>query len=70
MRVVLVCLRVVHCFHHALHFLIELKNPYFISSIMQNVVRSSDIRVSERTPLNSLRLKPFGPIYNELAGEV
>ena len=37
---------------------------------LQEVVRTSDVRVSERTPLNQLRLKPYGPIYNELTGEV
>ena len=36
----------------------------------REVVRTSDIRVSERTPLADLRLKPFDPIYNELTGEV
>ena len=41
-----------------------------LSSLVQEIVRTSDIRVSERVPLNSLRLKPFGPIYNELTGEV
>ena len=39
-------------------------------SRLQEVVRTSDVRVSERTPLNQLRLKPSGPIYNELTGEV
>lgn len=34
------------------------------------VVRTTDVRVSERTPLTDLRLKSFGPIYNELTGEV
>ena len=41
-----------------------------LSSLVQEIVRTSDIRVSERVPLNSLRLQPFGPIYNELTGEV
>ena len=36
----------------------------------RDVVRTTDIRVSERTPLSDLRLKPFDPIYNELTGEV
>ena len=39
-------------------------------SHVQEVVRASDLRVSERTPLNQLRLKLSGPIYNELTGEV
>ena len=34
------------------------------------VIRTTDVRVSERTPLTDLRLKSFGPIYNELTGEV
>ncbi len=34
------------------------------------VVRTTDVRISERTLLNDLRLKPFGPIYNQLTGEV
>ncbi len=34
------------------------------------VVRTADVRVSERTLLNDFRLKPFGPIYNQLTGEV
>lgn len=34
------------------------------------VIRSSDICVSERTPLNTLILKPYKPIWNELTGEV
>lgn len=37
---------------------------------MQGVVRTSDIRVSERTPLMHIRQKFFGPIYNELAEDV
>ena len=36
----------------------------------REVVRTTDIRVSERTPLADLRLKSFEPIYNELTGEV
>lgn len=36
----------------------------------QGVVRTSDIRVSERTPLIQTRQKFFGPIYNELAEDV
>ena len=36
----------------------------------RDVVRTTDIRVSERTPLADLRLKEFDPIYNELTGEV
>ncbi len=34
------------------------------------VVRTTDVQVSERTPLNELRIKPYGPIYNQLTGEV
>jgi hypothetical protein len=46
--------------------------PAFITTRINNkeVVRTNDIRVSERTPLTELRLKPFSPIYNELSGEV
>lgn len=36
----------------------------------QGVVRTTDVRVSERTPLMQLRQKFFGPIYNELAEDV
>ena len=36
----------------------------------KKVVRTTDVRVSERTPLTDLRLESFGPIYNELTGEV
>ena len=36
----------------------------------QGIVRTSDVRVSERTPLTQIRQKPFGPIYNELAEDV
>ena len=36
----------------------------------QGVVRTSDIRVSERTPLMQTRQKFFGPIYNELSEDV
>ncbi|XP_064390453.1 uncharacterized protein LOC135338299 isoform X2 [Halichondria panicea] len=34
------------------------------------VVRTTDVRVSERTLLNDLKLKPYGPIYNQLTGEL
>ncbi len=34
------------------------------------VVRTTDVRVSERTLLNDLKLQPIGPIYNQLTGEV
>ena len=46
--------------------------PVFITTRIneKEVVRTNDIRVSERTPLTELRLKPFSPIYNELTGEV
>ena len=46
--------------------------PAFITTRIneREVVRTNDIRVSERTPLTELRLKPFSPIYNELSGEV
>ena len=46
--------------------------PAFITTRINDkeVVRTNDIRVSERTPLTELRLKPFSPIYNELTGEV
>ena len=46
--------------------------PTFITTRINDreVVRTNDIRVSERTPLAELRLKPFSPIYNELTGEV
>lgn len=46
--------------------------PAVIATRINNrdVVRTTDIRVSERTPLSDLRLKPFDPIYNELTGEV
>lgn len=33
-------------------------------------VRTTDVQVSERTPLNELRIQPYGPIYNQLTGEV
>ena len=36
----------------------------------QGVVRTSDVRVSERTPLMQIRQKFFGPIYNQLADDV
>lgn len=36
----------------------------------QGVVRTSHVRVSERVPLTQLRLKSYGPIYNELAHDV
>ncbi len=46
--------------------------PAFITTRINDkeVVRTNDIRVSERTPMTELRLKPFSPIYNELTGEV
>ena len=46
--------------------------PAFITTRVNDkeVVRTNDIRVSERTPLIELRLKSFEPIYNELTGEV
>ena len=34
------------------------------------MIRTSDVCVTERTPRNSLRLKPYGPIWNELTGDV
>lgn len=34
------------------------------------IVRTSDVRVSQRTPLMQVRQKFFGPIYNELAEDV
>jgi len=34
------------------------------------VVRTSDLLVSQRTPMNEFRLKPFGPIYNQFTGDV
>lgn len=37
---------------------------------MQTLTRTSDVRVSERGALTSLRLKPSPPVYNELTGEV
>lgn len=33
-------------------------------------MRTSDIRVSERTPLSQLKLTAFGPVYNELEKDV
>lgn len=36
----------------------------------QGIVRTTDVRVSERTPLVQIRQKFFGPIYNELAEDV
>lgn len=46
--------------------------PAFITTRINDkeVVRTNDVRVSERTPMTELRLKPFSPIYNELTGEV
>ena len=53
-------------------FLCPHPQPAVISTRVnsKDVVRTSDIRVSDRTPLFSLRLKQFEPIYNELTGEV
>jgi hypothetical protein len=45
--------------------------PAVVTSIINGqVVRSSDLCVSERAPLATLRLKPYQPIWNELTGEL
>ncbi len=36
----------------------------------QGAVRTAHVRVSKRVPLVELRLKPYGPIYNELEPKV
>eukprot|EP00731_Ephydatia_muelleri_P016880 Em0009g1304a len=46
--------------------------PSVITSVMngETLTRTSDVRVSERGALTSLRLKPSPPVYNELTGEL
>ena len=36
----------------------------------QEVVQTSDVRVSDRVPQQSLKLHSFKPLYNEISGEV
>ena len=36
----------------------------------QEIVQTSDVRVSDRVPQQSLKLHSFKPLYNEISGEV
>jgi len=36
----------------------------------QEIVQTSDVRVSDRIPQQSLKLQAFKPLYNEITGEV
>ena len=55
---------------HVLQILYSGSGYLYLTRHLCQVIRSSDICVSERTPLNTLILKPYKPIWNELTGEV
>ena len=43
---------------------------YFICFLLQSVVRTSDVRVSNRVNKESLTLARYSTVYNDLTGEV
>ncbi|XP_065911737.1 uncharacterized protein [Dysidea avara] len=53
--------------HHPKHV-----QPAVVTSHLPNkeIVQTSDVRVSDRVPQQSLRLQSFKPLYNEISGEV